>query len=407
MSGWDFEQGEPDRTAVRSFESMQGQPGAGQPGAGHPGGGGYGQPPFGGGPDGFGGPPVDERRGRPLLWLILGLLVIGAGVAGTLFWLDRNGSTNNADEAAYVTTDDGEIATDAPTDEADGDDDGDGGPDDDGTTGAQFAPTSTPVPPTPAPSVAPTPTVTPAPIIDCIGDVPCCVIGPYLPITEDTVGIAFESLVEPTEAFGVRYLEAGPVGGFEFNDEDWFDFERLGETGLDRFLVAPRSSLSGLGCDFGTDGESTSPAVGADGELPILIVDGIGDLSFGTSTVADARALFDPLFGNATVETLGECPSGADQAASWDALQLVFQSGRLAGWFYDGRFEGEPRLVTPSGVAIGTSESEVERIYAGVTIEETSIGREFWFEVPSGVMSGLISDGRVTSLWAGGVCIFR
>ena len=392
MSGWDYEQGEPDRTAVRSFES---RPPAGAPGPGY---GGYG--PGGAGPFG-----EDEGsgRGRWALWLLLAALVVGAGVAGTLLWLDRNETDIAADEATYVSTEDAVAPATDGGDSASGDaaDDSDSDGDNSASDTPTFAPTATPVP-------VPTPTVTPAPLIDCIGDVPCCVTGPFLPITEDTVGIAFDELVVPSQSFAVRYLEAGPVGGFEFDDEEWFDFERLGETGLDRFLVAPRSSLSGIGCDFGTDsGESAIPPVGTDGTLPVLVVDGIGDLSFGSSTVDDAIASFEPLLGTPRIDSLGECPSGADQAVAWDALQLVFRQGRLEGWFYDGRFESEPRLVTPSGVAVAMSEPDMAFIYEGVTIEETSIGREFWYEVPSGVMSGLIVDGKVGSLWAGGVCIFR
>lgn len=414
MSGWDYEHGEPDRTAVRSFEQAA-HPGAGHPNRGAPFGGGFGPDgaaPDGAGPDGAGEAETAGPR-RMLLWLLLAGALVGTGVVATLFLLDRNSSTSVADEAAYVPTDDeaGGDFRDSPAGaDGPGDTDGRGGAesDDDASTSAAFAPTSTPVPATPVPTAAPTPTVTPAPIIDCIGDVPCCVTGPFLPITEDTVGIAFEELIEPAESFGVRYLEDGPVGGFEFNNEDWFDFERLGETGIDRFLVAPRSSLSGVGCDFASDrGVVAPPAVAGDGTLPVLIVDGIGDLSFGTSTVDDALAAFEPVLGPATVESIVECPSGADQAVAWDALQMVFRGGRLAGWFYDGRFETEPRLVTQSGVAISMSEADMVRIYEGVTIEETSIGREFWYEVPSGVMSGLISDGRLASLWAGGVCIFR
>ena len=412
MSGWDNEQGEPDRTAVRSFESMGSSGAPANPNPAQ-----QGPSPF---TDGFGSDRFDQAgfeqhgfdqhgfeeepsggRGRFFLWLLLAAVVVGLGVAGTLFFLDRNSSTSAADEAAYVATDDTDAAGDTEGTADGGAADGTG-TDTEAVSGTpQFAPTATPV-------AEPTPTVTPAPIIDCIGDVPCCVTGPYLPITEDTVGIAFEALVEPTESFAVRYIDEGPVGGFEFNDEDWFDFERLGETGIDRFLVAPRSSLTGVGCDFGTDsGDAASPVVGVDGTLPVLIVDGIGDLTFGTSTVDDALAAFEPLLGPATVEGIVECPSGGDEAVAWDALQMVFREGRLEGWFYDGRFETEPRLVTPSGVSIAMSEADMAFIYDGVTIEETSIGREFWYEVPSGVMSGLISEGQVASLWAGGVCIFR
>lgn len=408
MSGWDHEHGEPERTAVRSFETMAPHEGAGARQAAGPFAGGHlaGDDPAG--TDGGG----SSGRGRLFILTLLGAVVVGAGVFAALFLLNRDAGVQ-AEEAAYLTMEtdrpDGSSgdtgAADADDVDAAGDDEASALPD----------PTPTPVPTAaPTPTPAPTPTVTPAPLIDCIGDVPCCVTGPYLPITEDTVGIAFDALVDPAEPFGVRYLENGPVGGFEFNDEDWFDFERLGETGLDRFLVAPRSSLSGIGCDFGAagtipdaGGESTAPAPGLDGALPLLIVDGIGQLKFGTSTVAASLEAFEPFLGPASVSAIGECPSGADEAIAWDGLQLVFRDDRLEGWFYDGRFETDPRMITASGVEIGMTEAEMRLVYVGATVEETTIGREFSFTVPSGTMSGLISEGQVASLWAGGVCIFR
>lgn len=140
--------------------------------------------------------------------------------------------------------------------------------------------------------------------------------------------------------------------------------------------------------------------------LPWLLVNGIADLKFDASGTADAEQTLDPVFGRGESSS-AQCPSGSDEVISWGALRLVFRNDRLQGWTYDGRFQVEPRLETPSGVQIGMGEDAIVEIYRGVDVDNTSLGREFFFTVPAGTMSGLIDNGTVTYLKAGDACVFR
>jgi hypothetical protein len=55
-----------------------------------------------------------------------------------------------------------------------------------------------------------------------------------------------------------------------------------------------------------------------------------------------------------------------------------------------------------SGVGVGSSRADLEGAHA-ISVEETTLGTEFTF----GGVSGILDDGRVSSLWAGVSCNFR
>jgi len=138
-----------------------------------------------------------------------------------------------------------------------------------------------------------------------------------------------------------------------------------------------------------------------------LVVNGLGSLSFDGSPTDGARSVLDPVFGPG-VSSDADCPAGPNQIITWGGLRLVFQDDVLKGWVYEGSSGDQQELLTPSGVAIGMTESDMAAIYTGVTIapRELTDTSEFYFTVEAGTMSGLIKGGIVSQLSAGDACSF-
>jgi hypothetical protein len=63
-----------------------------------------------------------------------------------------------------------------------------------------------------------------------------------------------------------------------------------------------------------------------------------------------------------------------------------------------------------TGIGIGSSLADVEAAWA-ITLQDTSLGVEFFTAIDGSGYGGVVSDSSptagVTSLWAGPACIFR
>lgn len=146
-----------------------------------------------------------------------------------------------------------------------------------------------------------------------------------------------------------------------------------------------------------------TPDPTVDGFPGWLRVNGFGPVDFG-SNQSFTRIWIAPRFGEpASIFTNPECGL---TILEWTDFSLAFESDKLVGWFYR---SSNPGLLSPSGVAPGITASDLRIAYQGVEIFESSLGREFFFEVPAGFMGGFFGDGgqRVTEMFAGQNCFFR
>lgn len=102
-----------------------------------------------------------------------------------------------------------------------------------------------------------------------------------------------------------------------------------------------------------------------------------------------------------------ECGAGALGYASWtDRLTLWFNKSRFVGWFIDDRHKDASKLMTISGIGVGSSRRKLNSVYT-VKISQTSLGTEFMAGKLGGLLSGTQPDARVTSLLGGTTCLFR
>jgi len=101
-----------------------------------------------------------------------------------------------------------------------------------------------------------------------------------------------------------------------------------------------------------------------------------------------------------------ECGAGPINFVSWgDGMELLFQSGQLAGWAV--RRGASPGFATSEGVGVGSTLADLRRAYPGATVRDDTIGPEFQAGELFGTLSGATPDARVTAMWAGASCIFR
>ncbi len=151
-------------------------------------------------------------------------------------------------------------------------------------------------------------------------------------------------------------------------------------------------------------GPAATPTPAGDDDFPgWLRVNGFGPVDFG-SNLASAQAAIAPRFGDPRdIVEGGDCFL---TVANWDDFSLAFESDQFVGWFYR---SSTPPLVSPSGVAPGISQSELRRVYSGVDIAESTLGLEFFFEVPAGFIGGFFTpdEQTVNAMFAGQNCFFR
>jgi hypothetical protein len=160
-----------------------------------------------------------------------------------------------------------------------------------------------------------------------------------------------------------------------------------------------------------------SPLPVAQDEEPRLTVEGEGlrwflppngsarPIPFGTPQAAVLASL-EGVRGPAGTGVNRNCGVGPVEYASWpDGLNLVFQRGGFVGWSLDGRAEGA--LSTANGVGPGTTHAELDRAFARVRAERTTLGTEFSAGAIYGVLAGPGRRARITDMWAGVSCVAR
>jgi hypothetical protein len=142
----------------------------------------------------------------------------------------------------------------------------------------------------------------------------------------------------------------------------------------------------------------------------VLADDGLVIVPFGADELNVLSSL-EPDLGDPDASEEAECPSGADQILRYENLTLVLSGGFFVGYVYSSPAGGELgiSLATDEGLVLSAPESELRTLYPDVTIEESSLGTEFFVETDRGYLGGLLSGpgGVVESIFAGDSCAFR
>ena len=171
---------------------------------------------------------------------------------------------------------------------------------------------------------------------------------------------------------------------------------------------------------------SSEPAETAAAEMPrpaapfpaaalVLSSDGIavkGDkgLTFGSARGA-VEALASRSLGTEPQRGRNaECGAGPMDFSSYGPLQLLFQDGKLAGW-YLARGDG-PRIVTVDGIAPGARMDALAAERQVRPIADSTLEGEFEYLSGTGGMvtgfyQGDLRSGTITALAAGTTCFFR
>ena len=136
----------------------------------------------------------------------------------------------------------------------------------------------------------------------------------------------------------------------------------------------------GLGFTTADSGSVTRLDFGSD---PALVIDAVG------------RSLGDPVEEGSN----DECAPGPTDFARWDEVHLFFDDSGFVGWSVNG-----PPLTTGDGIGVGSTLAEFEAAYGDVTVEETSLGQEF-FDGP--YVGSVTADDVLDRLDAGTICAFR
>jgi len=149
-------------------------------------------------------------------------------------------------------------------------------------------------------------------------------------------------------------------------------------------------------------------ALAPDGLLLVAANGSTTPLLFGAPQ-ADVLAALEAVLGAPAEVGPGsaECPNGQDAAAAWpDTIQVGFSLGAFQSW----TLRPDSTLTDMTGIGIGSSRADVEASWS-ITVQDTSLGVEFFTAVDGSGYSGVLSDsspsGVVTNLWAGHACIFR
>ncbi|NBC37553.1 hypothetical protein GTZ99_13440 [Novosphingobium sp. FSY-8] len=151
---------------------------------------------------------------------------------------------------------------------------------------------------------------------------------------------------------------------------------------------------------------TTPPVAGGGSGLQLaangVVLSGGRPVRFGTPQAQVLSLL--AARGKAKLEMNSECGAGPIEFASWpDGLNLLFQDGKFGGWSIN---DGGQKLATTKGLRMGGLETSL-RAAGPVSIERSTLGREF----TAGGISGILSEGKppakITALWAGLSCVFR
>ena len=122
-------------------------------------------------------------------------------------------------------------------------------------------------------------------------------------------------------------------------------------------------------------------------------------LNFEQTNEAQAMKALEAL-GPPRRSSNAECPAGPLDFMDWDnGLQLIFQDGKLAGWWASDKARG---LATASGLRPGSPRSAIR----AARVEDTTVGKVFTLDGVNGVLDEA-SGTKVDALWAGTACIFH
>ena len=112
------------------------------------------------------------------------------------------------------------------------------------------------------------------------------------------------------------------------------------------------------------------------------------------------------IFGGPQFGSSEECAAGPMEFASFDDFVASFQDGRLVGWMVNGPSE-RAVFTGPDGVGLGMAESDVSELPSYAVLENSTLGEEFMLGNGEMLVSGLIEDNQVATLWGGTSCNFR
>jgi hypothetical protein len=132
----------------------------------------------------------------------------------------------------------------------------------------------------------------------------------------------------------------------------------------------------------------------------------------GKVTVSAIKDAFRPQLGDPYKESDEQCEAGKLHWVRWKAVDVYFSGGQLAGWGLPPQAPA-PMLKTAGGIGIGSTRPEIERAFPNVTVEESTLGTE-WFAAgaaPDTGLSGIFAsdkpDARNEAMWSGRTCLAR
>lgn len=126
-------------------------------------------------------------------------------------------------------------------------------------------------------------------------------------------------------------------------------------------------------------------------------------IAFGQPAKAANEALTAARGAPAQQGLNSECGAGPLVYVGWsDGLTAYFQNDAFAGWAVNAAGP-----TTMSGIGVGSTRAEMEDVYAGVTVSETTLGQEFAAGQLYGILDGPGPQAKITALWSGVSCNFR
>lgn len=147
-----------------------------------------------------------------------------------------------------------------------------------------------------------------------------------------------------------------------------------------------------------------------------LALDGAGLRVFNSSS-GSARAiefgtrktefldLLEKVVGQAAVKQGNNEDCGATNATWSNGLVTWFQNDQFVGWSIS---QDQPSpLRTANGIGLEMTRAELENSGTVVQVAESTIGTEFSAGNVAGLLSSSNTDGVVSNMWAGQVCIAR
>jgi hypothetical protein len=156
---------------------------------------------------------------------------------------------------------------------------------------------------------------------------------------------------------------------------------------------------------------SAAPGTKPQSGAIVLRPGGIDALSFGAPADQVVAAMTTSLGSVQQENRSAGCDSGADRTVRWAGLSAVFSGGKWVGYLWDGAASSPP-AATDKGIKIGSTVAELKAAYPGVSVEDTTLGHEWFVEIDDttsigGFVSGPAATGKVQRIYSGDICAFR